>query len=72
MQEVAIPIIISDVHLATLFFGQFFYDDEIIDIEYFRAQALEFGFDEKGYLEALSRVPIYSRDKVKHIIEYYN
>jgi len=71
MWDVAIPIIISDIHIATLFFGQFFYEDEVIDIEYFRAQALEFGFDEKEYLEALSRVPIFTREKVKHIIEYY-
>ncbi|MDR3598094.1 PocR ligand-binding domain-containing protein [Clostridium sp.] len=71
MWDVAIPIIISGMHVATIFFGQFFYDDEEIDIEYFRAQALEFGFDEKKYLEALSKVPILSKDKVKHIVEYY-
>ena len=59
------------MHIATLFFSQFFYDDEVIDIEYFRAQALKFGFDEKGYLEALSMVPILSKDKVEHIMEYY-
>lgn len=32
---------------------------------------MEFGFDEKGYLDARSRVPILSKCKVKHIIEYY-
>ena len=71
MWDIGIPIIISEVHIGTVFFGQFFYDDEVIDIEYFRAQALKFGFDEKEYLEALSRVPIFSRNKVKHIIEYF-
>jgi PAS domain S-box-containing protein len=71
MWDVAIPIIISGMHVATIFFGQFFYDDDEIDIEFFRAQALEFGFDEKGYLEALSKVPILSKDKVKYILEYY-
>jgi len=71
MWDIAIPIIVSDVHIATLFFGQFFYDDEVINIEYFRKQAQKYGFNEKEYLEALNRVPIFSREKVAHIIEYY-
>lgn len=71
MWDIAMPVIISGMHIATIFFGQFFYDDEVVDIEYFRKQALEFGFDEKEYLEALSRIPILSKDKVEHIMEYY-
>lgn len=71
MWDVGIPIYISGVHIASILIGQFFYDDEVIDIERFRAQAQEFGFDEKEYLEALSRVPILSKEKVTHIIEYF-
>jgi PAS domain S-box-containing protein len=71
IRDIAIPIVISGKHIGTVFFGQFFYDDEEIDIECYRAQALKYGFNEKDYLEALSRVPIFSRSKVKHIIEYY-
>ena len=71
MWDIALPIIISGEHMATIFFGQFFYEDEVIDIEYFRAQAIEFGFDEKEYLDALSRVPVYSKKKVEYTIEYY-
>ena len=69
--DVAMPVVISGMHIATIFFGQFFYEDEIIDIEYFRAQALEFGFDEKEYLEALSRIPVLSKEKLNHIMGYY-
>ena len=72
MWDIAVPIVISGEHVATIFFGQFFYEDEVIDIEYFRAQAKEFGFNEKEYLDALSRVPIYSKKKVEHIMEYYS
>ncbi|RII36329.1 PAS domain S-box protein [Clostridium chromiireducens] len=71
MWDIAIPIILSDVHIATLFFGQFFYDDEVINKEYFRKQAQKYGFNEEEYLDALSRVPTFSREKVEHIIEYY-
>lgn len=71
MREVALPIIISGVNVATLYFGQFFYDDEVINVEQFRKNTLEFGFDKKEYLEALNKVPRFSRDKVSHIVEYY-
>lgn len=71
MWDIGIPIFISGVHIASILIGQFFYDDEVIDIERFRAQAQEFGFDENEYLEALSRIPILSKEKVKNIIEYF-
>ncbi|OOM07487.1 PocR ligand-binding domain-containing protein [Clostridium saccharobutylicum] len=69
--DIAMPVVISGMHIATIFFGQFFYEDEIVDIEYFRAQALEFGFDEKEYLDALSRIPVLSKEKINYIMEYY-
>ncbi|HET6421666.1 MAG TPA: PocR ligand-binding domain-containing protein [Geobacteraceae bacterium] len=71
LRDMAVPIIIGGVHLATLFTGQFFYDDEKPDIEHFRAQAEEFGFDTGDYLEALGRVPICSRDQIRNIMYYY-
>lgn len=72
MWDIAMPIIISEEHIATVFLGQFFYEDEIIDIEYFRGQAIEFGFDEKEYLTALKKVPVFSKKKIDNIIEYYS
>jgi PAS domain S-box-containing protein len=72
MWDIAVPIIVAGEHLATIFFGQFFYENEEIDMEYFRMQALQFGFDEKEYLDALSRVPILSKEKVENIMEYYS
>lgn len=71
MWDIAMPIVISGEHIATIFLGQFFYEDEKIDMEYFRAQALEFGFNEKEYLEALNKVPKYSRERVEQILTYY-
>jgi len=71
LRDVAVPIIIAGEHLATFYTGQFFYDDDILDVEYFRAQALEFGFDEESYLEALSRVPVFTREQIRNIMEFY-
>jgi PAS domain S-box-containing protein len=71
LRDVAMPIIIGGEHVATLFTGQFFYDDEKPDVEFFRAQAEEFGFDKEAYLEALGRVPICSREKVRNVMDYF-
>jgi len=72
LNDVAIPIIIENQHLGSFFFGQFFYDDDSIDIEFFRKQALIYGFDEKKYLEAYQKIPTYSHDHVDKIMQFYS
>jgi len=69
--HVAVPIFIRGVHRATFFTGQFFYDEDKSDVEHFRKQAEKFGFDKTGYLEALARVPIFSRDQINKTVDYY-
>ncbi|BCR06325.1 hypothetical protein DESUT3_33940 [Desulfuromonas versatilis] len=69
MVDIAVPIIIEEKHLATLFLGQFFYEPP--DKEVFRRQAREFGFDEAAYLAALEEVPIFSRKRVEDILDFH-
>jgi PAS domain S-box-containing protein len=69
--DVAMPIYIGGVHLASIFTGQFFYDDDMPDREFFRSQAREFGFDEDEYLIAISRVQVYTREQVRSIMDFY-
>lgn len=69
--DVATPIIINGEHVATFFTGQFFYEDDPPDTTFFRKQARDFGFPEDEYLKALEKVPIYSRQKVRDLMEYY-
>lgn len=71
MWDIGIPFVISNQHIATIYFGQFFYDDEKIDEEYYRAQAVEFGFDQDEYLAEVRKIPIFSREKVEYITQYY-
>jgi PAS domain S-box-containing protein len=71
MWDVAVPIIINGENVATLFTGQFFYDDDKPDMRFFHAQANEFGFDMDSYLDALSRVPVCSRAKIRNIMDFY-
>lgn len=69
--DVAMPIMVEGKHMATFFTGQFFYDDEKPDRDWFANQAKALGFDIDNYLAALDRVPTLSRAKVQHILEYY-
>lgn len=64
MIDVALPIAIEGEPVATLFIGQFFYDDRPPDRKLFRAQALRLGFDPAPYLAALEKVPVFSREHV--------
>lgn len=64
--DVATPILIGGEHIANLFTGQFFFEQP--DTEFFRKQAAAYDFDEDAYLEAVSRVSIFSEDKIKKIM----
>ncbi len=68
--DIGVPIILSNQHLATLFLGQFFYEGEIPDHQFFINQASQYSFNQKAYLDALDQVPIFTRDKVQTILEY--
>lgn len=67
--DVAVPILIDGRHLANLFLGQFLYATP--EEEYFRTQARRYGFAEEAYLEALRAVPIFTREKVREILDFY-
>jgi ligand-binding sensor protein len=69
--DVALPISINGKHIATFITGQFFYEDDQPEREFFRAQAKEFGFNEKDYLAALDQVPIFSRSQIGAAMDYY-
>ncbi|MBF0625861.1 MAG: PocR ligand-binding domain-containing protein [Magnetococcales bacterium] len=68
--DIAMPILVAGRHLATCFLGQFFYAGEQPDRTFFIDQAQEFGFDPQAYLAALDRVPVFSRERVRAIIDY--
>ena len=69
--DIGVPITVEGHHLATLFVGQFFYDDEKPDIEFFEKQAKEFGFEIDAYLTALKNVRVFTREEIDHIMEFY-
>ncbi|MBF0160125.1 MAG: PocR ligand-binding domain-containing protein [Magnetococcales bacterium] len=71
MWDQATPIIVGGVHIANLFLGQFFFDDETLDERSFILQADRYGFDRKEYLQALRMIPRWSRQTVTHVMGFY-
>lgn len=72
MWDIATPIMHGDRHIGNIFLGQFLYNDEEPDYDLFRAQARRFGYDEAAYIEALDRVPRYSRASVQAAMSFYS
>ncbi len=68
--DIGVPIMCHGKHIATFFLGQFFYEDEIPEIDFFIDQADRFNFDKAGYLSALEEVPRFSKAKVDATLKY--
>ncbi len=71
MWDIVTPIIIGGKHEGNLFLGQFFYEDEKLDYDFFARQAEKYGFDRDEYLSALDRVPRWSKDRVNTVMDFY-
>ncbi len=61
-----IPIIIDGVHYGNFFTGQFFLEEP--NLEFFQAQAQKYGFDEKAYLQAVKKVPIWTKNQLDNYL----
>ena len=62
------PVIIDGKHVANIFTGQMFHEPP--DMEFFRKQAKEFGFDEKEYLDAVAQVSIIPEERMPAIMAF--
>jgi PAS domain S-box-containing protein len=71
MWDIATPIMVGEKHVGNLFLGQFLFDDEAPDHDFFRAQARQYGFNEEDYIAALDRVPRWSRETVDTVMAFY-
>jgi signal transduction histidine kinase/ligand-binding sensor protein len=68
MTDNATPIIIAGKHLANFFTGQLFLEEP--DMDFFRKRAAIYGFDETEYLEAVRKVPVWSKDKLDKYLAF--
>lgn len=69
LMDYATPIVVEGQQLATLYFGQLFHEPP--DMEFFRRQARECGFDEEEYLAVIRKVPIIARERIEPIMAFY-
>ena len=66
--DCASPIIIDDKHVANFFIGQFLVNEP--DMEYFKAQAKLFGYDEEDYLSSIKDITVVKEDMLEHILGF--
>lgn len=69
LMDVAVPIVIDEIHVGNIFAGQFLIEKP--DIDFFRNQAVQYGFEAEPYLEALSCVPVLSEKEVLNSVKFF-
>ncbi len=68
LTDAASPLIIDGKHLANILIGQFHLQEP--DLDFFRRQARDLGYDEEDYLAAIKEVPIMSEAKLPSILGF--
>jgi len=68
MTDAASPVVIEGKHLANIFIGQFHLSEP--DLDFFRLQAQECGFDETEYLSAVKEAPVISESRLPSILGF--
>nr|WP_319394408.1 response regulator [uncultured Desulfobacter sp.] len=68
MTDCASPIIVNGVHLANAFIGQFHL--QAPDMDYFKAQAIRYGFPVESYLKAVKEAPTIAPEQFDHLVGF--
>ena len=68
--DVVTPLYVGERHVGNVYTGQFFYEDEIIDEDSFLKQAEMHEFDREAYMQALRKVPRYSRESISKLMSF--
>jgi PAS domain S-box-containing protein len=66
--DYAVPLFIEGEHLANVMTGQMFHEPP--DLEFFRKQARQYGFDECEYLSAVEEIPIVPQERIAHVMAF--
>jgi diguanylate cyclase (GGDEF)-like protein/PAS domain S-box-containing protein len=66
--DIGSPILVDGKHVATIFQGQFFFNEP--DIEFFRKQSRAVGFDEEDYIEEILKTPVISENQIKKVVVF--
>ena len=69
--ESASPLTIANQHVGNIYMGQFLYEDEQLDLQFFKEQAKKCEFNEIDYLAAVKQVPRFNKEKVENAIQFF-
>jgi ligand-binding sensor protein/anti-sigma regulatory factor (Ser/Thr protein kinase) len=68
--DVAFPLVVAGEHVANVYTGQFFFEDDDVDRQVFAERARRLGFDVDAYLQALDRVPVITQARLQKTIGF--
>jgi anti-sigma regulatory factor (Ser/Thr protein kinase)/ligand-binding sensor protein len=68
--DVAFPLVVAGEHIANIYTGQFFFDDDDVGPAVFAERARRLGLDEPGYMEALAKVPVLTHEDLERRIHF--
>ncbi|MGO9566275.1 MAG: response regulator, partial [Desulfomonilaceae bacterium] len=68
LTDAASPLIIDGKHVANILIGQFHLQEP--DLDFFRRQARDLGYDEEDYVASIKEVPIMSAEKLPSILGF--
>ena len=68
LTDTATPLVIEGKHLANVFTGQVFISPP--DREFFRKQAISFGFDEAAYVGAIDQAPLITQKQLDEYLAF--
>lgn len=71
LRDIAQPLLVEGVHWATLFLGQFLYDDDPVDEAELAGRAMSLGWEVQDYLAAIREVPRYSRERIVELMSFF-
>ena len=71
MWDIMTPIMLHDKHIGNICHGQFFYEDEKIDYEFFSNVADKHNFNKEEYMSALKKVPIRKRETIETLMKFH-
>ena len=68
LTDAASPLIIDGKHVANILIGQFHLQEP--DLDFFRRQARDLGYDEEDYVASIKEVPMMSEEKLPSILGF--
>jgi len=68
--DVSTPLILNGKHVANIFSGQFFLEEDKISRDFFTAQAEKYGFNKEEYLAAFEKVQRVKKEKIEKIMRF--